>query len=112
MSEERYQSYLKLLKESDYHEMSYLEKRRKDRKFGQFIKSALKEQKKTKTDVDPDARSHTPAVSSTIPRQNCLTDIVVSDSISSCTTPPRQCSHSARSSPGTTCSLVLRQYGQ
>jgi ribosome biogenesis GTPase / thiamine phosphate phosphatase len=46
LSEERYQSYLKLLKESEYHEMSYVEKRRKDRKFGQFIKTATKEHKK------------------------------------------------------------------
>jgi ribosome biogenesis GTPase len=46
LSEERYQSYLKLLKESEYHEMSYVEKRRKDRKFGQFVKTAMKEHKK------------------------------------------------------------------
>jgi ribosome biogenesis GTPase len=46
LSEERYQSYLKLLKESEYHEMSYVEKRRQDRKFGQFIKTAMKQHKK------------------------------------------------------------------
>ena len=46
LSEERYQSYLKLLKESEYHEMSYIEKREKDRQFGQFIKSAKKQLKK------------------------------------------------------------------
>jgi ribosome biogenesis GTPase len=46
LSEERYESYLKLLKESEYHEMSYVEKRKKDRKFGQFVKSAMKEHKK------------------------------------------------------------------
>jgi ribosome biogenesis GTPase len=46
LSEERHQSYLKLLKESEYHEMSYADKRRKDRKFGQFIKSAMKQHKK------------------------------------------------------------------
>jgi ribosome biogenesis GTPase len=46
LSEERYESYLKLLKESEYHEMSYVEKRKKDRKFGQFIKTAMKEHKK------------------------------------------------------------------
>jgi ribosome biogenesis GTPase / thiamine phosphate phosphatase len=46
LSEERYQSYLKLIKESEYHEMSYLEKRDKDKKFGQFIKSAKKQLKK------------------------------------------------------------------
>jgi ribosome biogenesis GTPase len=46
LSEERYQSYLKLIKESEYHEMSYIEKRDKDKKFGQFIKSAKKQIKK------------------------------------------------------------------
>ena len=46
LSEERYQSYLKLLKESEYNDMSYLEKREKDKKFGQFIKSAKKQLKK------------------------------------------------------------------
>jgi len=46
LSEERYQSYLKLLKESEYNEMSYLEKREKEKKFGQFIKSAKKQLKK------------------------------------------------------------------
>jgi ribosome biogenesis GTPase len=45
LSEERYRSYLKLMKESEYHQMSYVEKRRKDRKFGQFIKSAMKQHK-------------------------------------------------------------------
>jgi ribosome biogenesis GTPase len=46
LSHERHLSYLKLLKESEYHEMSYAEKRRKDRKFGQFINSAMKQHKK------------------------------------------------------------------
>jgi ribosome biogenesis GTPase len=46
LSEERYRSYLKLLKESEYHQMSYVEKRKKDRRFGQFIKSAMKLHKK------------------------------------------------------------------
>ena len=46
LSKERYRSYLKLMKESEYHQMSYVEKRRKDRKFGQFIKSAMKQHKK------------------------------------------------------------------
>jgi ribosome biogenesis GTPase len=43
---DRYQSYLKLLKESEYNELSYIEKRSKDRKFGQFIKSEMKHHKK------------------------------------------------------------------
>ena len=46
LSSKRYQSYLKLIKESEHYQMSYLEKRRKDRKFGQFIKSAMKQYKK------------------------------------------------------------------
>jgi ribosome biogenesis GTPase len=47
LSEERYRSYLKLLKESEYLQLSYVEKRRKDREFGRFIKSAMKQHKKT-----------------------------------------------------------------
>jgi ribosome biogenesis GTPase len=43
---DRYRSYLKLMKESEYNELSYRDKRRKDRKFGQFIKSAMKHHKK------------------------------------------------------------------
>jgi ribosome biogenesis GTPase len=46
LSEGRYQSYMKLVRESEHHQMSYLEKRRKDRRFGQFIKSAMKHRKK------------------------------------------------------------------
>jgi len=46
LSEERYRSYLKLIRESEYHQMSYVEKREKDRKFGQFIKSVMKHKKK------------------------------------------------------------------
>ncbi|MFC2068300.1 ribosome small subunit-dependent GTPase A, partial [Chloroflexota bacterium] len=46
ISETHYQSFLKLKKESEHYQMSYLEKRRKDRTFGQFIKSAMKQNKK------------------------------------------------------------------
>ena len=46
ISETHYQSFLKLKKESEHYQMSYIEKRRKDRKFGQFIKSAMKQYKK------------------------------------------------------------------
>lgn len=46
LSEDRYFSYLKLRKESEFHEMSYLDKRKKDRAFGRFIKSAKKRKKK------------------------------------------------------------------
>ncbi len=42
LSEARYQSFLKLKKEAEFHDLSYLEKRRKDRSFGRFIKSAKK----------------------------------------------------------------------
>jgi len=42
LSEDRYSSYIKLKKESEYYEMSYLEKRKKDKDFGRFIKSAKK----------------------------------------------------------------------
>jgi ribosome biogenesis GTPase len=44
---DRYQSYLKLMKESEYNELSYVEKRRKDRKFGQFVKTVMKHHKKS-----------------------------------------------------------------
>lgn len=42
LSEDRYQSYLKLRKENDYHDMSYVERRQKDRDFGHFIKAHKK----------------------------------------------------------------------
>lgn len=46
LSAERHSSYLKLQKESDYYEMSYLEKRQKDRAFGRFLKAAKKDLRK------------------------------------------------------------------
>ncbi len=45
LSEDRYSSYLKLKKESEFHEMSYLDKRKKDRAFGKFLKTAKKQMK-------------------------------------------------------------------
>lgn len=45
LDEDRYANYLKLKKESEHYEMSYLEKRRKDKAFGRFIKSAKKRKK-------------------------------------------------------------------
>ena len=42
ISAKRYQNYLRIRKESEYHEMSYFEKRKKDKKFGKFIKEAKK----------------------------------------------------------------------
>jgi len=46
LSQERYDSYLKLKKESEYYGMSYAEKRKKDKDFGRFINKALKQMKK------------------------------------------------------------------
>jgi ribosome biogenesis GTPase len=45
LSEDRYSSYIKLKKESEYYEMSYLDKRKRDKAFGRFIKSAKKQMK-------------------------------------------------------------------
>lgn len=41
----RYHSYIKLAKEAAHHEMSYLEKRRKDKAFGKMVKDAMKHKK-------------------------------------------------------------------
>jgi len=45
LNEDRYSSYMKLKKESEYHELSYLDKRKKDRAFGRFIKYTKKQMK-------------------------------------------------------------------
>ncbi len=45
ISREHLDNYLKLSKESKFYEMSYAEKRKKDREFGKFIKSAKKDLK-------------------------------------------------------------------
>ena len=45
LSEARYSSYLKLRKESEHYEMSYLDKRKKERAFGRFMKTAKKSMK-------------------------------------------------------------------
>lgn len=42
LNPEHFQNYLKLKKESDFHDLSYVEKRKKDRAFGQFIHSVTK----------------------------------------------------------------------
>lgn len=42
LHENRYQSYLKLKGEAEYHDLSYAEKRQKDRNFGRFVKSVKK----------------------------------------------------------------------
>ncbi|MFI5253366.1 MAG: ribosome small subunit-dependent GTPase A [Bacteroidota bacterium] len=48
LSEERYQSYMKLRKESEFNQMSYVERRQKDKQFGKMINTAMKELKKRK----------------------------------------------------------------
>jgi ribosome biogenesis GTPase len=42
LTAERFQSYLKLRKESKYYEMTYAEKRKKDKAFGKMVKNYLK----------------------------------------------------------------------
>lgn len=46
ISEDYYHSYLKLTKESQYYERTYLEKRKRDKKFGKMIKEVTKNNKK------------------------------------------------------------------
>lgn len=46
LNPEHYQSYLKLKAESDFNEMSYQEKRKKDKAFGKMVKSVLKDRRK------------------------------------------------------------------
>jgi len=45
ISQEHYDNYIKLREESEFHQMSYIEKRKKDRDFGRYIKSAKKDLK-------------------------------------------------------------------
>ena len=45
LSADRYQNYIKMNKESNYNEMSYLEKRKKDKQFGKLIKTVMKHKK-------------------------------------------------------------------
>ncbi|MBN1154242.1 ribosome small subunit-dependent GTPase A [candidate division KSB1 bacterium] len=42
VTSDRYQSYMKLLRESAFNEMSYLEKRQRDKKFGKMVKEIMK----------------------------------------------------------------------
>ncbi len=48
IDKEKFENYLRLKKESDYYEMSEIEKKEKDRSFGKFLKNAKKEFKKYK----------------------------------------------------------------
>lgn len=45
LDDDKYQNYIKLKKGNKYNEMTDLEKKQKDRKFGQFVKKALDELK-------------------------------------------------------------------
>jgi len=47
LSEEHLQNYLKLRKESAFHDSSYVERRKKDREFGRFVHSVMKHKGKT-----------------------------------------------------------------
>jgi ribosome biogenesis GTPase len=46
LSEARYQGYLKLRKETEFHDASYVEKRKKDKEFGRLVKSVMKHHKR------------------------------------------------------------------
>lgn len=45
ITRERYDAFLKLRRESEFHAMSYQEKRRRDREFGKMVKSVMKHKK-------------------------------------------------------------------
>jgi len=45
LAEQRYNNYMKMRNESAFHDMSYFEKRKKDKDFGKMIKSVLKSKK-------------------------------------------------------------------
>lgn len=46
IDKDSYENYLKLRRETEYYEMTSLERRRKDREFGRFVKKAKKERRK------------------------------------------------------------------
>jgi ribosome biogenesis GTPase len=48
LSSERYQNYMKMSRETTYNEMSYLEKRKKDKEFGKHVKSVMKQHSKSR----------------------------------------------------------------
>ena len=45
LSEKRYENYLKMTRESNHYEMSYLEKKQKDKAFGKMVKTVMKQKK-------------------------------------------------------------------
>lgn len=48
LSEDRFENYIKMTKESAFNEMSYSEKRKKDKDFGKLIKSTMKDKNRRK----------------------------------------------------------------
>jgi ribosome biogenesis GTPase len=48
LSQQRYQNFLKIKKEANHYERSYLEKRKRDKEFGKMVKSIMKHKKKRK----------------------------------------------------------------
>jgi ribosome biogenesis GTPase len=46
LDSDRFQNYLKLKRESEFHDMTHLEKRQKDRAFGKFVRSVMKDKRK------------------------------------------------------------------
>lgn len=48
LNREHYQNYLKIKKESEFYEMSYVEKRKKDKEFGKHIHSVIKDKSRYK----------------------------------------------------------------
>jgi ribosome biogenesis GTPase len=48
LPEQRYRNYLKLKQETAFNEMSYLEKRKKDKRFGKMVKDVMKEKQSRK----------------------------------------------------------------
>ena len=46
LDEQRYKNYVKMKNESAFHDMSYSEKRKKDKDFGKMVKSVIKSKKK------------------------------------------------------------------
>ena len=46
LSEKRYQNFVKMKKETEFNQMSYLEKRKRDKSFGKMIKETMKNKKR------------------------------------------------------------------
>jgi ribosome biogenesis GTPase len=49
LDEDKYDNYIKLVKENEFNTMTKLERREKDKKFGKFVKQVLKDIKKYKS---------------------------------------------------------------